>query len=294
METLLEVLRKSEAFLASKGVPQPKLDAEWLLAHGLGCRRLDLFLQFDKPLASEVLDRLRPLVMRRGRREPLQHIIGSVEFAGVTLKCDRRALIPRPETEQLVELLLGAMGVAGQQPCGKLPPMASPRRLLDLGTGSGALALALAHYLPQAEVVAVDQSSEALALAGENADRLALAGRVQLRQTNWLEGIDGPFDLVVSNPPYLTEEELATAEPEVRGYEPPQALVAGPDGLRDLRLIMERALVVLAPGGWLALETGIAQHEALVAQAQALGYANWYSLPDLSHRPRFFLAVAPG
>src|SRR6185312_11064454 len=231
---------------------------------------MQLYLQFERVLAEPELEKIRPLVRRRGKREPLQHILGEVDFGGLRLKSDRRALIPRPETELLVETILA------RRP-------APPARVLDLGTGSGAIALALAKAWPGAEVVGVDASEDALALARENAVTTGLMERVTLLASRWFEQIpDGRFDVIVSNPPYLSAEEAAQAPPEVRDFEPARALVAAEGGLADLRLILREAPARLAPGGLLALETGPDQHADLLALAAAAGLAAAESVRDLT------------
>ncbi len=279
METLLGILRKTEAFFTQKGVESPRLNAELIFAHVLGLKRLELYLQFDRPLEDDVLDKARPLVGRRAKREPLQYILGQTQFADVTLACDARALIPRPETEELVELLKERF------------KNAPPAGVIDLGTGTGAIALALAKAFPEARVWACDQSTQALSLAQENAARNDLEGRVAFFKTDWFAGLpQGKCALVVSNPPYLTTAETAEAAPEVRDYEPGSALVADEDGLADLKKILREARAFLEPGGLVALETGIAHHEALTAYAKELGYARTESRPDISGRPRFFFA----
>ena len=278
MQSLLEILRKTEAYFAAKGIESPKVEAEWLMAHVLGCRRLELYLQFDRPMTEVQLDALRPLVARRGRREPLAYLLGTSEFAGLTLTCDRRALIPRPETEELVDLVAERM--KGR----------AALAILDLGTGTGAIALALAKALPTAAVTAVDASAQALALARENAEANGLADRVTFADGDWFAGVSGPFDAVVSNPPYLTEAEFASAQPEVREFEPRGALVSGVDGLDALRRVVTEAPRFLNTGGFLALETGIAQHAALADLAGSAGFRKWESRRDLARRDRFFLA----
>ena len=278
MLTIREIKARTEKFFAEKGVPNAKLDTDILIAHSLGLKRLDLYLDLERPLTEAQLAELRPLVKRRAAREPLQYIVGSADFYGLTLKVDKRALIPRHETEELVDLILEHLKQA-------------PTRILDLGTGSGALALALASKYPEAEVIAVDQSADALALASENASALNLEARIQFHEGNWWSPLDGegPFDLIVSNPPYLTEAEMQTAEPEVIDHEPATALVAGADGLDDLRILLEGAPKFLSEGGLLALETGIAQSEALSTMAKEAGLTG-ETIEDLSGRPRFFFA----
>lgn len=278
MESVIEILSKGSAWLAKRGVANPRLQAEWILADALGCRRLDLYLRSGDPVVDPVLGRVREAVRRRGSREPLQYILGSVEFHGIRLKVDPRALIPRPETEEMVELVLRRLDGC------------APSRVLDLGTGSGAIALALATRWAEARVVAIDSSAAAVDLARENAQSLGLGDRVEVREGTWSAPLDGPYDLIVSNPPYLTEEEWQTAEPEVRESEPRVALVAGEDGLADLLAILGQAAVALTPGGMLALETGVAHHERLAAEARALGFSQFEGRADLSRRPRFFLA----
>jgi release factor glutamine methyltransferase len=285
MQSLLEVLRKTTAWFAEKGLESPRAQAEHIFAHVLQCRRLDLYLQFDRPLTDELLATARPLVRRRGNREPLQYILGSWSFAGLELKVDRRALIPRPETEELVEMLI------------ERAKDAPPATILDLGTGSGALALSLAKALPATTVVATDISPEALDLARENARLHNLDQQISFRCGNWFEALeptDGPFDWIVSNPPYLGPQEVASAEPEVRDWEPAAALSPGEDSLAALRLILAGAPRYLRPGGLLACETGL-QHPPLLAQLAAdQGLQNLKTPLDASQRPRFFFAQWSG
>jgi release factor glutamine methyltransferase len=278
MLSLLEVIKKTADFFAKKGVESARLNAELIIGHALGLQRMQLYLQFERLLPEPEVVKIRELVRRRGNREPLQHILGEAHFHDLKLRSDRRALIPRPETEQLLELA-------------KDFTTAPVERFLDLGTGTGAIALTLAQWYPEAAGVAVDGSAEALALAAENAERNGLAERVEFRLSDWFSAI-GPeerFDLIVSNPPYLTEEEWATAEPEVREWEPKQALVAGYAGCADLLAILQRAPSHLQPGGVLALETGIDQRERLLAAARETGYVEAHGHDDWTGRQRFVL-----
>jgi release factor glutamine methyltransferase len=273
VKTVLEILERSADYLRKRGVPEPRLDAEHLLAHALGVQRMDLYLQHDRPLREEELAPVRELLTRRGKREPLSYLLGTHPFAGLELEVGPGALIPRPETEELLEQVLA-----------RLPT--PPTRVLDLGTGSGALALGLQQAYPQAEVHAVDASGEALARARANARRLALP--VHFHQGDWLAPVEGPFDLIVANPPYLTEEEWRSAEPEVREWEPREALVAADEGQADLATLLRTAPPHLAAGGLLALETGIAQHGTLARLAVATAsYGEPESVHDLQDRPRF-------
>lgn len=278
MLTVLEIIKKTTEFFTAKGVENPRLDAELLVAHGLKLQRMQLYVQFERVLTGPELDTIRPLVKRRGLREPLQHILGTTEFFDLKLKTDRRALVPRPETEELVDWLVRAL----------LPP---PARVLDLGTGSGAIALGLARAWPQAAVTAIDRSAAALALAQDNAAAAALAVRVEFLESDWFAALAPTrrFDLIVANPPYLTAAEVAAAAPEVREFDPHSALVAGDDGCADLAHIIRGAPAFLEAGGWLALETGIAQHARLLSLARECGYAATESRRDLSERDRFVL-----
>jgi release factor glutamine methyltransferase len=282
--TVLEIIKRTTEFLAGRGVSSPRLNAELLLGHVIGRRRMQLYLEFERPLTAAELDQLRPLVRRRGQQEPLQYILGETEFRGLRLKVDRRALIPRPETELLVELV---HTWAGTQ-----PPVL---RALDLGTGSGAIAAALATLWPGAAVVAAERCPEALTLARENFAALGLEGRIQPVAATWFDGVPpGPYDAIVSNPPYLTAAEVAAAAPEVRQHEPRAALEAPDEGLADLRAILTGAPGYLRPGGLLALETGCDHHADLSARLQAAGFQAVEARRDLTGRDRFILAVWPG
>ncbi len=283
MLSLLEIITKTTDFFAGKGIESPRLNAEQIVGHALGLKRMQLYIQFERLLSEPELEKIRPLVKRRAQREPLQHILGTVEWGNLVLKCDKRALVPRPETEELLELVLErAKPAEGAAP-----------RVLDLGTGTGALALGLAKAWPAAQVTAIDASDDALALARENAAALGLAERVSLLKSDWFSALPAnaaPFDVIVSNPPYLTDGEVAEAEPEVRVHDPLSALVAPDAGLADLKKIIAGAASRLAPGGLLALETGVAQHPALLAEAEKAGLREAEGLADLRGRPRFVLA----
>jgi release factor glutamine methyltransferase len=232
--TLAEVLRGATDYLAARGVESPRLDSERLLARALGLTRMELYTQHDRPLTDAERTAVRELVQRRGRREPLAYVLGDWDFRRLTLATDARALVPRPESEIVVERCLAL-----------LEGIDAPR-VVDVGTGSGAIALALKHERPDARVSATDISSAALGLAHENAQRNGL--EVELIEADLLTGMTGPFDLVVSNPPYVLVDELPGLEPEVRDWEPELALVdAG----------QTSKLAALARGvldGWLVLE----------------------------------------
>lgn len=276
MRTVLEIIKMSADFLGGKGVEQPRLNAELMVGHALGLKRMQLYLQFERPLAESELETIRGYLRRRGQREPLQYILGETDFLGLALKTDRRALIPRPETEYLVSLLTEKIG-------------ASPRRVLDLGTGTGAIALALATHWPEAQVLATDVSTDALALAQENVGQVGLGGRVQLLQSDWYQQVpaDTCFDLIVSNPPYLSDRETDETLVEVKNFEPRIALTPGGHGLESIQRIIAGAPAQLNEGGLLAMETGIAQHEAIAGLLVTAGFLRHEFLPDLTGRPRF-------
>ena len=279
MLTVLEVVKKTSEFFAGKGIESPRLNAELLVGHALGLPRMRLYLEFERPLVDAEVGMIRELARRRGRREPLQHILGFTEFRGLRLATDRRALIPRPETELLVETIV--------ERCA-----APPRTVLDLGTGGGAIALSLARAFPEARVTALDASAEALSLARENAASSGLAERVSFLQSDWFERVapGATFDVVVSNPPYLSAAETEAAAPEVRDHEPAAALSSGDGGFSDLGRIVAGSAAVLAQGGMLALETGIGHHGRLASALATAGYARTESFRDLTGRDRFFLA----
>ncbi len=280
MLSLLEIIKKTTDFFAAKNIESARLNTELIVGHALGLKRMELYLQFERLLTEAELEKIRPLVRRRAQREPLQYILGETDFCGLRLKVDHRALIPRPETELLVERVIAAC-------------VTPPATILDLGTGTGAIALALAQQFADARVTAVDRSDDALALAKENGERCGFGDRVRWLKSDWFSAIpaEDKYDLIVSNPPYLTAEETAETAPEVREFEPVSALTSGgADGLDDLRAIFTGAATRLTAGGVLAVETGIAQHAALRALAEELGFTRVESQQDLTERDRFVIA----
>ncbi|MEM9026685.1 MAG: peptide chain release factor N(5)-glutamine methyltransferase, partial [Verrucomicrobiota bacterium] len=263
---------------------KPRLQAEHLIAHALGLKRMDLYLQAQRPLEEGALAKIRPLVRRRAKREPLQYIIGETDFWKSTLHCRPGALIPRPETEELIEHTVAIWNQISDT---------DPRRIIDLGTGSGAISIALASEFPSAAVCAVDSSGEALELAEENARKNDLIRRIQFVKSHWFTEVEGPFDLIVSNPPYLTQAEVNSAAPEVRDFEPTQALRGrDSDGAGDLRQILleSKNMIDASHPHLIALETGIAQHLALAKFAQEQAWPFTHSQKDLQSRHRFFFA----
>jgi release factor glutamine methyltransferase len=264
--TLAEVLRGATDYLAARGVQQPRLDAERLLARALSLTRMELYTQHDRPLTEPERASARELVQRRGRREPLAYVLGDWDFRRLTLRTDSRALVPRPETEIVVERCLALLD-------GTEAP-----RIADVGTGTGAIALALKHERPDAIVVATDISADALALAQENAEANNLD--VLFVQGDLLAGVEGPLDLVVSNPPYVGAEELDALEPEVREWEPRGALV---DEGQTARLAHD-ARSVLA--GWLVLEVHEERAQAMSEELSKLGFQRVSIGRDLAGRER--------
>ncbi len=282
----LELTKLAAEHLAGKGIEEARLEAELLLAWVLGIRRLDLYLQFERPLEPAEVAAYREALRRRAAREPLQYITGEVEFRELILEVDPRVLIPRPETEVLVgEVLKWAEGEGeGEGAWG---------RVLDLGTGSGAIVLSLLHEGAFEDGVATDSSAGALEVAAANAERHGLAGRVDLRRGSLWEPIgDGEsFRVIVSNPPYVAEGEGETLAPEVRDHEPADALFAGGDGLAMVRPIVAGASGHLAAGGLLALEVGLGQAQEMARLCRDAGLSAPRVVADLTGRERIVLAV---
>ena len=284
--TVLRIILWSAEYLDGKGVDRARLDAELLLAWVLGLSRLELYLQYDRPLSSEERDRFRPLLRRRADREPLQYILGSGSFRELDLAIDTRALIPRPETEELVGAVLRWVE--------EFPVARDARalRALDVGTGSGCVALSLALEGPFGEVVATDISEAALELAATNAGDVGVKQLCDFRVGGLYQPVAGErFDVVVSNPPYVSDSEYETLAPEIREWEPRAALAAGHDGLDVLRPLVEGAGAHLDSGGLLALEIGAGQGDEAADLVRATGEFEEPSVrEDLSGRTRMVLA----
>ena len=283
MEVALPLAQKAAQLFGERGFDNARLEAELLLAHVLGIKRLDLYLQFDRPLTNDQLETFRSLVRRRLKREPLQYIVGTVQFRELELQVDRRALIPRPETEVLV-----GQAIAWAKRNG------TARSALDIGTGSGAIALSLVHEQAVQTVVATDVSADALSLARANAERLGLADSVDLRcGALWAAVENGEkFDIVISNPPYVAWAERETLQPEVREWEPAAALFAESDGLSVVREIIHGAGRHLHGGGLLALEVGMTQASLVAEEVRALpAFSDVDVVRDLTGRDRVVTAV---
>ncbi len=274
MKTVLEVLQSTTAYFTKAGVESPRLNIEHLLAHVLGKKRMDLYLEFDRPLNETELHPLREFVRRRTQGEPLQHILGGVEFMGRSFRCDARALIPRPETEQLVEKILQRHPTP-------------PSRIADIGTGSGVIALSLAAAWPETEVHAVDVSETALSLARENAAVLGMESRVIFHQGSLLGPLSGTFELIVANLPYVPTGEIAALSKEVKN-DPFLALDGGDDGTLLIRTLLPEAKKHLA--GLLSLEIGHEQSGALTESLAAEQYHSISPETDYQGRNRFLFA----
>jgi release factor glutamine methyltransferase len=283
--TVIEAIQRSTEFLAKKGVDSPRLQTELLLAHLLKQPRMRLYLAFDRVLTPAEVEGFRELIRRRGKREPLQHILGSTSFCGFEIAVSRAVLVPRAETELLAErgwTFLNQLSTPNPQ----------PSTVLDFGTGSGCLAVALACKCPEAGVYASDVSPEALALARENAARNGVAERIRFLEGDGFgavpEGIR--FDLIISNPPYIPSGEIASLQPEVREYDPRRALDGGVDGLDYGRRLAAESAGFLKPHGRVMLEFGDGQAEGL---REILRQQMWIVEAveeDYSHRPRIMVA----
>ncbi len=288
-ETVLSLIRKSTAFFEEKGIDEAKRSAEYLLAHAMGQKRLQLYLRFDQPVGEDELIRFRELVRRRLKNEPVQYLVGTTEFYGIEFAVSPAVLIPRPETEHLVEAVIDRVRDE------RLPRTA---RILDIGTGSGIIAITLAAQLAEVQVTGIDISEAAIDVARENAFRNKVDARLSLLAHDILSpslnGVGGPFDIVVSNPPYIAEAEIATLQPEVRAYEPVAALTDGGDGLAFYRRIAELHSQLLVDGGLLAVEIGFGQAEDVRRIFEAAGLEDVEIIKDYSGIDRVLLARRAG
>lgn len=276
--TVLEILNRTKVFFEKKGVPDARLDAEYIISHGLGMKnRMDLYLNFEKPLTAAELDTLRPLVARRANREPLQHIIGDTSFRGHIIKCDTRALVPRPETEELVDMAKKSLE-------GVTAPF-----VVEVGTGTGAIAISCAKEIPGAKVLATDISEDALALARENAEANGLGGSTEgasltFAQGDLLDAVTGnivakivgasassatlpKISCLIANLPYIPDSEKGKLQPEVDKFDPEIALYGGPDGLTLVRKMLQQTEGKLNAGAPIFLEIGSEQAPTLETEA---------------------------
>ncbi|HIF94722.1 MAG: peptide chain release factor N(5)-glutamine methyltransferase [Myxococcales bacterium] len=281
--TVLELLRWTTDYFRRAGIDSARLDAEVLLAHALDTERLRLYVDYEKPILAAERDRYRALVQRRAtERVPVSQLLGEREFWSLTFRVTGDVLTPRPETETLVEAALGKVGAMAQ---GALRD-GDPIRVLDLGTGSGAIALSLAFELPHAEITATDLSEPALQIATENADQLHKRERIRLLAGDLFEPVASErFDVVVSNPPYVARDLMASLPPEL-SHEPEMALFAGADGLDVIRRLVAEAGDHLSPGGWLLIELSPEQMEVVMQELLKAGFVELERHFDLAKLPR--------
>ena len=277
IETLAERVSEAGKRLAAEGIDarDAAFDAEVLARCALGWDRATYLARWREPAPPGFGDRFEPLVARRCRREPVARITGQREFWGLDLEVTPAVLVPRPESELLVETALAQLG-----------DRAGRWAIADVGTGSGCLAIALARELPRARVTATDICPDALAVARRNAARHGVADRLAFHHTDLLDGLPGPFDLIASNPPYVPDAAIDTLAPEVRDHEPATALQGGPDGLDTVRRLVAAAADRLRPGGWLVMEVGAGQSGAAANIGRGTGMRTVATNPDLQGIPR--------
>ena len=282
--TVLKMLRWTSNFFEERDVTEtPRLDADLLLSHVLDVDRMDLYLKTDEEVPEAARDRFRAMVKRRAGGEPVAYLVGHREFWETDLKCDRRALVPRPDTEVLVETVVDTLEADGDH------------RLADIGTGTGAIALALADEFPNATIAATEISSDALELAAENIEAHSASGRVTLLQGDLLDALPddwGLLDAVVSNPPYVKEDD-PDVQQAVLDHEPAQSLLAGPDGLDVIRRLIPQAYEALRGGGWLFFEFGYTQAESVYTLLDEAGFEAIEIHQDYSDRDRVASARKP-
>lgn len=303
--TIKDILDWCEDYLTRNNDAQPRLSAQWLLSEATGLSRIDLYTNFDKPLTTEERATMREWVRRRAQGEPLQLICGTAPFRYLTLKVAPGVLIPRPETEVLVSEAFGELNlqktcdvvVETEEGSSIISPQLAPVRVLDLCTGSGCIACAIASEYPAAQVLATDIAPEALALAKENVQTLDLTKRVSVLENNLMQGFaeryKDSFDLIISNPPYIPTEVVQNLDREVKDFEPTLALDGGADGLDLYRNFINDAFICLVPGGVFAVEL----HETCLDEAAALAHKTGFEkvriVQDLAGRDRILIARKP-
>ena len=299
--TIGKLIEWTRGFFEKKGIPQPRLEAEILLAHVLGIERIDLYMRYEQPVSEAQRAAFRDLVRRRAEREPTRYLTGGCEFMSLAMKVTPACLIPRPETERLVEEVLRLAGVPRRQPAvaqgagSAASGVPSPVSVIDLCTGCGCIAVSLAVYLPRGRVTATDISAEALDVAGINAEAHGVADRMTLLLGDLYEPLDAadvqPADFLVANPPYVPEADWAGLEPEIREHEPRTALVSGPAGTEIVERILKGAPAYLRPGGTLLVEIGSEQGVAAAGRAAAVrGLVDVQIIKDYASLDRILLA----
>ena len=274
--TYREVIEKTAKYLTHKGIPSAKCDAEWIVSFLTNKKRMEIYLEFDNFVSKGNVSLIRDMVVKRGNRIPLQHLLGSVEFCDLKLKCDSRALVPRPETERLVEIVIQRLKTDFSG------------KILDLGTGSGAIILALCKKLKSATGVGVDCSPESLSLAEENLTLAGIKQRVKFDHFDWMKGKgpQGSYDLIISNPPYLSMEEWENSQPEVKSFDPKLALVSDNNGFMHIQKLAELTPGILNADGLFCLEIGCGQANQAVSIMQK-SFSDIEILKDLSGIRRY-------
>jgi release factor glutamine methyltransferase len=275
---LAALLAEARASLAASGIDDPNLDARLIVEHFSATTQVDAIGRPDIPVGAEAVDSIRLAIARRAAGEPVHRILGFREFYGLRLNLSPATLEPRPDTETLVDAVLPHLR--------QLAATVGACRILDLGTGTGAIALALLAEVPAATAVGADISADALATANRNAKENGLSGRFQTVQSDWFEKISGSFHVIVANPPYIPSEELKTLQDEVRNFDPARALDGGADGLDAYRMIAAQAKVYLKAAGRLAVEIGHTQREAVRRLFEAAGFRIVEVRKDLAGRDR--------
>ncbi|MEC7863235.1 MAG: peptide chain release factor N(5)-glutamine methyltransferase [Verrucomicrobiota bacterium] len=280
MKSLLETLQSGSGYLEDRGIDEARLNMEHIIANVLGCERIELYLAYDRPMQEKELKQLRSFLKRRGQREPLQHILGRVEFMGHDFISDSRALIPRPETEELVGILLNQFSSSTE-----------PSRILDVGCGSGVIGISLAIRWKDSHVTMVDCSEDALSLSEENAINLKLNGsRISYSCTDLLNDVEGSFDLIVANLPYVDPDEINGLESEL-SFEPRNALDGGEGGTALISRFISQVPDSLSGQGLLALEVGEEQADFFARDMSKMGFDQIKMMKDLSGIERFILAM---
>lgn len=289
--TVRRILSWTTGYLERKGDEHPRLSAEWLLSNASGLSRVEIYMNFDRPLTPGELDLMRDGVRRRGAGEPLQYVTGEMPFRHIVLRCEKGVLIPRPETEVLVDAALEGVDAAFARGGEDTMP-----RVLEVGAGTGCIACSIAGEREDAIVIATDISPQAVALAWRNAEALGLGGRVDVVECDLVAGVPdelmGTFAVLVSNPPYIPSDVVPTLPVEVQGFEPGLALDGGPDGLDVFRRLLDVAPRALASGGMLCVELFEENvHDAALLVEEQPGWASVEVRDDLTHRPRVLVAV---
>ncbi len=287
--TVIDIIRWGTGYLSEKGFDEARLTVELLLGETLGVKRFDLYVKHDQPLKKSELDKFKVLLKRRLSHEPVQYILGKTNFYSIEIKVDKRALIPRPETEILAEAVI--------EHCRTFLSQKDVVRVLDIGTGSGCLAIAVAKFVKNSSVVAIDKSAAAIELAKENARGTGTEEKITLVQLDFLKlennAFETGFDVIISNPPYIPETELASLAQDIRDFEPVDALSDGRDGMTFFRKISEAAPMLLRDGGWVFVETAYGQAKDVAKIFSENGGTELLVKKDLSNiervvRSRFF------